>query len=126
MTRTVYRGTQGTTVVDFGSPARVDFHLDVWRRWKESGRHDGAYGSVAVGLSSGGNSQAFDDMADASERRCARIVDVLIEDLPPTERCAIYHQYFEAVYRFPREPFEQVLARAKRSLGRGLSAKGIY
>lgn len=124
--RKVYKGESGTMAADFGTPERVEFHLDLWKRWKASGQHEGAYGSVAVGLSSGGASQAFDDMADASERRCARTVDVLIEDLPPAERCALHHEYLHAVFRFPRNNLDQLLASAKRAIGRGLAAKGIY
>jgi hypothetical protein len=123
--RKIYRGESGTMAAEFGTPERVDFHLETWKRWKSTGEHQGAYGSVAVGLSSGGASQAFDDMADASERRCARIVDVLIDDLPAIERHAIYHEYFGIHYE-PREGHGVVLPRAKRTLGRGLAAKGIY
>lgn len=109
-----------------GAPERVEWHLHNWARWMRSGSHVGAYGAVAVGLSSGGRSEDFDDMADASERRSARIVDTVVYDLPSDERMAICHAYLGAVVRFRRQVMAEVLARAKRAVGRGLAARGVY
>ena len=116
----------GSTAAALGTPARVEWHLDNWRRWKRTGGHQGAYGHCAVGLSSGGNSQDFDDMAEQSDRRCAGIVDTLIDDLSPAQSCAIYAEYLHSVFRFPRGNFDQLIDSAKVALGRGLAMKGVY
>ena len=117
---------RGSLSADFGSPGRVEWHLDNWRAWKRSGPKQGAWGQAAVGLSNGGASQDFDDMAEASVRRCAVIVDTLIHDLPAAQASAIHHAYLAAVFRFPRLDYVQCLAEARRRIGRGLAKKGVY
>lgn len=126
MTTRIYRGNLKSSVIQFGSPERVDWHLDNWSRWQKSGKRQGAYGAVAVGLSSGGASQDFDMMADSSEIRSARIVDVIIHDLPAHQVCALHNEYLAMVWRFERLRQADVLAEAKAGVGRGLVAKGVY
>lgn len=117
---------KGSTAADLGTPARVEWHLDNWKRWKRTGNHQGAYGNCAVGLSTGGASKEFDEMAEDMDRRSAVILNTLIDDLPPAQSCAIYTRYLHSVFRFPRNNFESLLESAKRALGRGMAIKGIY
>ena len=49
-----------------------------------------------------------------------------IEDLVPIEQCAIYQQYLQAMYRFPRGNFEIVLVRAKEHLMVELPTRGVW
>ena len=118
--------TEGSLSAQFGAPERVEWHLQNWRDWKRTARKQGAWGYVAVGLSSGVSSMDFDEMVEESDRRVAGIVDTLINDLVPSQAAAIHHGYLAAVFRFPRAAFEECLADAKRELGKGLGKRGVY
>jgi hypothetical protein len=118
--------SEGSLSAQFGTPERVEWHLQNWRDWKRTGRKQGAWGYVAVGLSGGGTSMDFDDMVEESDRRVASIVDTLINDLQAVQSAAIHHQYLAAVFRFPRLDFKQSLETAKWELGKGLAKKGVY
>ena len=108
------------------SEGRLEWHFDNWRRWM---RHDvivdGAPGRAA-GCVGGGYSQTFDDMVDAADIRCAKIVDSLVNSLSPTERAAIYHKYLYAVFRATRGSLEQSLARARLKVAEWLVIRGVY
>lgn len=106
------------------SEARLEFHFDNWRRWMR--RDDVTDGAPhkAAGCVGGGYSQTFDDMADASDIRCARIVDALVNSLTPLERAAVYHRYLYAVFRF--RDLEATIARARLRVAAWLVARGVY
>ncbi len=106
------------------SEARLEFHMDNWRRYM---RHDvvadGAPGR-ASGCIGGGYSQSFDDMVDASDKRCALIVDALVSSLKPAEQAAVFHHYLYAVFRY--RDIEGTLHRARRKIAEWLVARGVY
>lgn len=109
------------------SEGRLEFHFDNWRRWmRKDDVTDGAPGKAA-GCVGGGYSQTFDDMADASDIRCARIVDALVSSLSPVERAAVYHEYLYAVFRSGRNSnLEQSLLRARTKVAEWLVIRGVY
>lgn len=109
------------------TPSDLDYleiHLYEWARWQRSGMPVQVYGKQAVGLSNGGASQDFDDMLEAEQRRIAAVVDSVINDLPPIQRCAIHHRYLHAVFRF--KGYIQTLREAKAALRVGLRKKHIW
>jgi hypothetical protein len=117
---------KGTLAVEFGTLERVEWHLDNWSRWMDSGRAVDGYDSSSSGVATGGNSQHFDDMVEASDRRCAQIVNTIIDDLPVGQQAAIYHRYLAAVYRMNRNDLPAALAVAKLKIGASLKAKGVW
>lgn len=116
---------QGSLAVEFGTPERVEWHLDNWRRWMRSGQDVDGYGESTV-VSGGGASQHFDDMVEASDRRCAEIVNVIIDDLPMVQQMAIYHQYLARVYRAARHDLMLALTAAKAKIAAQLKSRGVW
>lgn len=103
---------------------RLEWHFDNWRRWmRKDDVTDGAPGK-ACGCVGGGYSQSFDEMVDAADVRCARIMDALVNSLTTVERAAIYHEYLYAVFRMRDLRGTLVIARLK--LARWLVVRGVY
>lgn len=115
-------------VVVFGAPDRVEFHLENWRRWMRSGQEVDGHQRASSGMSDGGTSKGFDEMVETEDRRCAKIVDAILDNLPPTERLAIYMErgITGRVFQFRRQTYEQALAAGKEALGRELSRRGVW
>ena len=113
------------TTVQFGTPDRVEWHLHNWKTWMHTGRSVDRLPrrSTAIGNSS---SSSFEDMTDASDIRCAAIVDAIINDLPPSQSSAIHRRYLSAVYRFPRNNYANELLAAKVTIGRKLSERAVW
>jgi hypothetical protein len=69
-------------------------------------------------------------MAEAEDRRCAKIVDAILDNLPPAERIAIFIErgIMGRVFRFVRLKltYEQALASGKAALGRELARRGVW
>lgn len=105
---------------------RLEFHFDNWRRWmRKDDVTDGAP-HKAAGCVGGGYSQTFDEMVDAADIRCARIVDALVSSLSPVERAAVNHEYLYAVFHFREANFELTLYRARLKVAEWLVARGVY
>lgn len=118
----------GSVAVEFGTPERVEFHLSNWRRWQRSGQEVDGYARESTGLSSGGTSKGFDEMVEAEDRRCAQIVDAILDNLPPVERIAIYieRRIMGRVFKFKRITYSQALTSGKMALGRELARRGVW
>ena len=108
------------------SEARLEWHFDNWRRYMRRDSVTDGYPGKAAGCVGGGYSQTFDDMADASDVRCARIVDSLVSSLGNLERAAIYHQYLYAVFRHGRGQLQEALQRARLRVAAWLVIRGVY
>jgi len=106
----------------------LDLLLIRWVRWvRSSSAVVRGYPRRASGLSTGAVSKSFEDMCEESDTRIAIDTDTVIRGLVPIERCAIEHEYdLCRVWRFPREPFEIVLARARQNVAAGLRRKGVW
>lgn len=113
------------TTVAFGTPERVEFHLANWRTWMHTGRSVDRLPRKAMfcGIS---HSTSFEDMTEASDDRCAAIVDAIISDLPPSQSSAIHRKYLHAVYRFPRNNYADELLTAKVTIGRKLAERAVW
>jgi hypothetical protein len=108
------------------SEARLEWHFDNWRRYMRRDSVTDGYPGKAAGCVGGGYSQSFDDMADASDVRCARVLDALVGSLGNLERAAIYHQYLYAVFRHGRGQLEQALYSARLKIAGWLVVRGVY
>lgn len=118
----------GSSAVTFGTPERIEFHLDNWRRWMRSGQEVDGHAHESSGLSSGGTSKGFDEMVEAEDRRCAGIVDAILDNLPPVERIAIYMErgIMGRVFEFKRITYYHALVAGKAALGRELGRRGVW
>lgn len=119
---------RGSCAVKFGTPERVEFHLDNWRRWMRSGQEVDGFAGRSSGLSDGGTSKSFDEMAEAEDRRCAKVVDAILDNLPPADRIAIYMErgIMGRVFTFVRKTYHQALTDGKAALGRELARRGVW
>lgn len=106
--------------------ARLEWHMDNWRRLMRSDVIVDGYPGRSTRLSSGGGSSTFDELVDAADKRCAEAVDALMESLSMGERIAINHTYLHAVYRLERQSLPELLQAARVKIARGLKARGIY
>lgn len=119
---------QGHTAVRFGTPERIEWHLWNWSRWMDSGKAVDGHASRSSGCSDGGTSKGFDEMVESEDRRCAKVVDAILDNLPPPQRIAIYVELgiMGQVFRFARQPYEKALELGKSALGRELSRRGVW
>ena len=104
--------------------AAVDWALDEWARYM---RHDasklGFRSAVPViGIS---HSSDFDALADAADRESVKATDAVIRGLAHIEQLAIQHVHIAAVFRFKREPVEDIYGRARIGVEAGLRRKGM-
>lgn len=119
---------RGSGSVVFGTPERVEFHLDNWRRWMRSGQEVDGHARQSQGLSDGGTSKGFDEMVESEDRRCAKVVDAILDNLPAPQRIAIYVErgIMGRAFRFERLTYENALHLGKAALGRELSRRGVW
>ena len=101
--------------------------LSLWSRWMRSSQplRELWYPDTACGCVGGGYSHSFDDMVEDNDKRHAEAVGAAIDDLSPSEQCAVYHVHLAAVYRF-RLPMEAVYDNARYELRVILPQRGIY
>lgn len=118
----------GNFAVEFGTEDRIEFHLENWRRWMRSGQEVYGFDHRACGMSDGGTSKGFDEMVEAEDRRCAKVVDAILDNLPPVERIAIYMYkgIMGRVFEFKRITYHQALIQGKAALGRELTRRGVW
>lgn len=99
--------------------------LTEWADWQRGYRMKLGYPSHSAGMG-GGGLQSFDDMCDAVDSESMRITDAVIQDLPPAQCAAIMRRYgVAAVFRFPRQNYEQCLMDAHERLILELPRKGV-
>lgn len=68
------------------------------------------------------NIEAYENLDHTLAEKC----DAVIGSMSQVEQCAIHHTYLHAVYRFNREPLEDVLERAMLKLEIGLRARNVW
>lgn len=100
--------------------------MEDWADWQKGYRMKLGYPSRSCGLSSEA-ATSFEDMCDSVDNETMRVVDgVVQEDLTPIERAAVLRRYgVAAVFRFPRDNYEDVLMRAHERLFVLLPKKGV-
>lgn len=100
--------------------------LEDWARWQQGYRVRLGYPSRSIGMASNA-SQDFDELCESVDQATLRIIDATIqEDLLPAECCAVLRRYgVSAVWRFPRNNYEQMLCQAHEKLMVLLPRKGV-
>lgn len=106
----------------------LESHLSNWVRWMRGseapeGLPDRACGGVRGFTILGDSEQAYDKM-DAT---LAEATNAAIEGLVPAERAAIYREYGVcAVYRFPRDNYQDILAAGRQHVLESLRRRGVW
>lgn len=99
--------------------------LEDWAAWQSTYRPKTGFksrsaGFVALGL------QSFEDMCERSDNVTMRTIDASIDSLEPAQSAAINRRYGVcAVFRFPRQNYEQVLIEAHNRLIVICKRKGV-
>ena len=108
----------------------VHYYLNEWVRYCRKDNVDLGYPKRSIGLSSGGESQVWDDWQEqelaAIMSRNVKVMDTLISDLLDYEREIIeaaYLNQFPAVLRRPR--IDDILQRISDKLLSGMMHKNI-
>ena len=100
--------------------------MEDWADWQRGYRLKLGYPTKSAGIESGGGSASFDDLCDESDAEVMRKVDACVNDLPPIHRAAVCKRYgIAAVFRFPRQNYEDALCEAHVALMAAFSKKGI-
>lgn len=119
---------KGSTSVQFGTPERVEYHLDNWRRWQRTGQEVDGFPGTTPGTVNWSIRSDVDGQLDAIARRNAQIVDTILDNLPPVQRIAVYIErgIMGRVFQFKRVTYHQALVGAKEAVGRELSRRGVW
>jgi len=102
----------------------LERHLVTWARWMRSGEWVAGHSHSSAVISSGGASEHFDDMLEATERRIAKVTDSVIADLANDQRAAIHHAYLHAVYRLKN--YMETLEAGRQAVALGLRRRGVW
>ena len=99
--------------------------LEDWADWQRSYKPRLGYPSRSLTCYSE-SSQTFEDMCETVDNQTFATVDACVQDLMPAQRAAVMRRYgIAAVFRFPRDNYEQCLLMAHEALMRTLPRKGI-
>lgn len=97
--------------------------LTEWAAWMQGYSPRLGYPNHSAMLSSGGNSDTFEDMCDAADAQRNQSVDSCVDDLPPNQKAAVYRRYLAAVFRM--RDYEGSLVSAHVALEISLRRKGM-
>ena len=99
--------------------------LTEWAQWQRAYAPRLGYPSKSLTCYSEG-SQDFDSLCDAVDSQTFATVDACVQDLMPAQRAAVMRRYgIAAVFRFPRDNYEQCLMMAYEVLMVELPRKGV-
>lgn len=99
--------------------------LEDWAEWQRSYKPRLGYPSRSLTCYSE-SSQTFEDMCESVDNQTFATVDACVQDLVPSHRAAVMRRYgIAAVFRFPRDNYEQCLMLAHEVLIKALPRKGI-
>lgn len=115
-----------SAVLQENNEAILDWHLSNWARWMSLDRVTRGAPTRACGCTSWGDSWDNDTAESRYERKQAACVNALIDGLNSAQRAAVYHQYLEAVFRFPRDNYAQLLIEARAVIAKGLWSRGMW
>lgn len=108
--------------------ALLEPHMRNWVTWMHADLGPRGCPNRACGGARNYTSMDLDNVAayENLDRDLAERTDAVIDDLAPAERCAINHKYLHAVFRFNRESYEDVLARALVNVLAGLRRRNVW
>lgn len=99
--------------------------LEDWAKWQASFRERTGFKSRSAGFASFGLS-TFEDMCEQSDNATMKAIDASVDSLDPAQRAAINRKYgICAVFRFPRDNFEQMLELAHFNLVVTVKRRGV-
>lgn len=103
---------------------RLEWHLSNWAAWMQRG--NGVLGYKILAVYGANGSRHLQDWEEEMDDYCARATDACLQDLEPVERCAVEHQWLQAVFRFRPGVFDASLSSAAEKLKKFLDRKGIW
>ena len=99
--------------------------LTEWAQWQRAYSPRLGYPSKSLTCYSEG-SQDFDSLCEAVDSQTFASVDACVQDLVPAQRAAVMRRYgIAAVFRFPRDNYENCLMLAHETLLSALPRKGV-
>lgn len=99
--------------------------LEDWADWQRSYKPRLGYPSRSLTCYSE-SSQTFEDMCESVDNQTFATVDACVQDIVPAQRAAVMRRYgIAAVFRFPRENYEQCLLMAHEVLIKALPRRGV-
>jgi len=105
---------------------RMHVLLEDWARWSERYHINLGAQTHSVGFASGGSSRTFDDLCDAADDQQMEVIDASVYSLIPIHQAAICKAFgLCAVWRFPRQNYEQVLETGLAQLLTLFRKKGV-
>lgn len=103
---------------------RLDYLLELWANWVHQGQWVDGYPGRSSGVRSLA-SQDVDEMTANADADVAQAVQACIDGLSLNHQAALAHRYTEAVWRFPRQPYAEVLQEARAALTIALNKRRI-
>lgn len=106
----------------------TEWHLQNWCNWMHGrdlpdGMPDEACGGIENYTSYDHNNERAYEKLDAW---AAELTHLVIHGLVESEQAAIYHAYVNAVYRFMRGNYHELLLSARANVQAGLRRRGIW
>ena len=99
--------------------------LTEWAQWQRTYSLRLGYPSRSLTCYSEG-SRDFEGMCEDADNQTYASVDACVQDLMPAQRAAVMRRYgIAAVFRFPRDSYEQCLLMAHEVLIKALPRKGV-
>ena len=99
--------------------------LTEWAQWQRAYAPKLGYPSKSLTCYSEG-SRDFEGMCEDADNQTFAAVDACVQDLVPAQRAAVLRRYgIAAVFRFPRDNYEQCLLMAHEALSKALPRKGV-
>ena len=99
--------------------------LEDWSQWQASYRLRLGYPSRSLTCYSE-SAQDFESLCESVDHSTFSTVDACVQDLAPAQRAAVMRRYgIAAVFRFPRDNYEQCLLMAHDALIVSLTKKGV-
>lgn len=84
--------------------ATVEYWLGRWAAWMQSDSHNLGYPGRSAVVSSGGASEAFEDLVERADLKSIRATDAAVRSLTLQQQAAVYHVYLGAVFRLRDDP----------------------
>lgn len=104
---------------------RLRVLLEDWANWQRTYRPRLGYPSRSLTCYSEGL-RDFEGMCEDADSATFAAIDACVHDLVPAQRAAVMRRYgIAAVFRFPRDNYEQCLMLAHETLTKALPRKGV-
>ena len=106
----------------------TEWHLWNWALWMNAGElPDGVPCEACGGAENYTTYDANSERAyTALDAWSAETTHMVVQGLDASERMAVHRCYLDAVYRFVRGNYEEILARARANAQAGLRRRGVW